>query len=197
MELGIRGAFGFANYGSGGRRGSDIDSHFGCIINLLLINFRIYYHLIMLLTLILIITNRHILDNKVLIMIKLKITHNQLTIQPKCAFLSAISDFWILIKVGRGSKFVIIDFVNSQIPNLPKSNYFWHFEPSYSVWRSVLTQGLYIDTIYRYYPTVLKNCNKFSLTNSIIDLAIKNFLSVFLSQLQNDINPCLYQFRAI
>ena len=46
MELGIRGAFGFANYESGGRRGSDTDSHFGCIINLLLIHFRINYHLL-------------------------------------------------------------------------------------------------------------------------------------------------------
>ena len=34
-----------------------------------------------------------ILHNKVLIIIMLKITHNKLVIQPKCAFLSAILDF--------------------------------------------------------------------------------------------------------
>ena len=39
MELGIQGALGFADYESGGRRGSDTDSHFVCIINLLLIHF--------------------------------------------------------------------------------------------------------------------------------------------------------------
>ena len=37
--LGIPGTFGSADYESGGRRGSDTDSHFGCIINLLLIHF--------------------------------------------------------------------------------------------------------------------------------------------------------------
>ena len=35
MELDIRGAFGFADYKSGRRRGSDTDLHFGYIINLL------------------------------------------------------------------------------------------------------------------------------------------------------------------
>ena len=35
MELGIWRAFRFADYESGGRRGSHTDSHFGCIINLL------------------------------------------------------------------------------------------------------------------------------------------------------------------
>ena len=35
MELSIRGTFGFADYESGGRRGSDIDSHFRCIINII------------------------------------------------------------------------------------------------------------------------------------------------------------------
>ena len=49
MELGIRGAFRFADYQSGGRRGSYTDSHFSCIINLLFIHFWIYYHLLMLL----------------------------------------------------------------------------------------------------------------------------------------------------
>ena len=49
MALGIRESFGFADYESGGRRGSEVDSHFGCIINLLLIHFRIYFHLLMLL----------------------------------------------------------------------------------------------------------------------------------------------------
>ena len=39
MALGIRGTFGFADYESGERRGLDTDSHFGCIINLLLIHF--------------------------------------------------------------------------------------------------------------------------------------------------------------
>ena len=29
MALGIRGTFGFVDYESGGRRGSDTDSHFG------------------------------------------------------------------------------------------------------------------------------------------------------------------------
>ena len=37
MELGIRGALGFADSESGGKRDSNTDSHFGCIINLLLI----------------------------------------------------------------------------------------------------------------------------------------------------------------
>ena len=44
MALGIRWTCGFADYESEGRRGSDINSHFGCIINLFLINFGIYYH---------------------------------------------------------------------------------------------------------------------------------------------------------
>ena len=35
MALGIRETFGFTDYESGGRRRSDTDSHFGCIINLL------------------------------------------------------------------------------------------------------------------------------------------------------------------
>ena len=48
MELGTRRAFGFADYESGGRRGLDTDSHFGFIINLLLINFLICYSLLML-----------------------------------------------------------------------------------------------------------------------------------------------------
>ena len=39
MALGIWGTFGFADYESGGRRGSDTDLHFGCIINLLFIHF--------------------------------------------------------------------------------------------------------------------------------------------------------------
>ena len=43
------GAFGFTDYESGRRWGPDTDSHFGCNINLLLINFWIYYHLLMLL----------------------------------------------------------------------------------------------------------------------------------------------------
>ena len=33
MKLGIRRAFEFSDYESGGRRGSDEDSHFGYIIN--------------------------------------------------------------------------------------------------------------------------------------------------------------------
>ena len=49
MELGIRGAFDFADYESGERRGSDTDSHFDCIINSLLIHFWIYYYLFTLL----------------------------------------------------------------------------------------------------------------------------------------------------
>ena len=49
MELGIRGGFELADYESGRRRGSDTDLHFGCIINLLLIHFWIYHHLLMLL----------------------------------------------------------------------------------------------------------------------------------------------------
>ena len=96
MERSIRGAFGFADYEFGGRRGLDTNSHFACIINLLLIHFWIYVHLLMLLIdLIIIISNRHILDNKVLIIMKLKIIHNKLIIQPKCAFLAAILDFRI------------------------------------------------------------------------------------------------------
>ena len=39
MKLGIRKAFGFTDYESRGKRGSDKDSHFSCIINLLLIHF--------------------------------------------------------------------------------------------------------------------------------------------------------------
>ena len=39
MALGIPGTFGFADYEFGARRGSDRDSHFVCIINLLLIYF--------------------------------------------------------------------------------------------------------------------------------------------------------------
>ena len=39
MALGIPGTFGFADYESGGRWGSDTDLHFRCIINLLLIHF--------------------------------------------------------------------------------------------------------------------------------------------------------------
>ena len=39
MALGIPGTLGFADYESGGRQGSDTDSHFGCIINLLLTHF--------------------------------------------------------------------------------------------------------------------------------------------------------------
>ena len=39
MALYITGTFGFADYESGGKRGSDTDSHLGCIINLLLIHF--------------------------------------------------------------------------------------------------------------------------------------------------------------
>ena len=39
MALGIRGNFGFADYESGKRRGSDTDLHFVCIINLLLKHF--------------------------------------------------------------------------------------------------------------------------------------------------------------
>ena len=38
MELGIRGAFEFADNDSGGRRGSDTDSQFRCIINSLLMH---------------------------------------------------------------------------------------------------------------------------------------------------------------
>ena len=49
MVLNIRGTCGFADYKSGGRRGSNTDSHFGCIVNLLLIHFLIYYHVLMLL----------------------------------------------------------------------------------------------------------------------------------------------------
>ena len=36
MTLGVRGTFAFADYESGGRRGSDTDLHFDYIINLLL-----------------------------------------------------------------------------------------------------------------------------------------------------------------
>ena len=96
MALSIWGTFGFADYESGERRGLDTDSRFGCIINLLSIHFWINYHLLILLlylTLLLIITNKHILHNKVLIIIKLKITYNKLIIQIKCAVLSAILDF--------------------------------------------------------------------------------------------------------
>ena len=39
MTLGIRETFGFADYETGARQGSDTDSHFGCIIHLLLIHF--------------------------------------------------------------------------------------------------------------------------------------------------------------
>ena len=39
MALGTPGIFGFADFESGGRRGLDTGSHFGCIINLLLIHF--------------------------------------------------------------------------------------------------------------------------------------------------------------
>ena len=38
MALGIRGTFGFADYESGEREGSDTDSHFGCIIINFIIN---------------------------------------------------------------------------------------------------------------------------------------------------------------
>ena len=40
--------FGFADYESGERRGSDADSHFGCMINLLFILFWIYDYLLIL-----------------------------------------------------------------------------------------------------------------------------------------------------
>ena len=43
----LRGAFGFADYESGERRGSYTDSHFGGIINLILIHFSICYHFLM------------------------------------------------------------------------------------------------------------------------------------------------------
>ena len=59
MDLCTRGPFEFADYESEGKRGSDTDSHFGCIINSLLIHFWIYYYLFILF----IITNRHISDN--------------------------------------------------------------------------------------------------------------------------------------
>ena len=49
MALGIRGTFRLADYKFEGRRGSDADSHFGCIVSLLLIDFWIYYHLLTLL----------------------------------------------------------------------------------------------------------------------------------------------------
>ena len=49
MELCIREAFGFADYEYERKRGSDTDSHFGCIINLLFIHLWIYYHLLILL----------------------------------------------------------------------------------------------------------------------------------------------------
>ena len=49
MALGIRGTFGFSDYEFGARWGSDTDSHFVFIINLLLIHFLIYYHLSILL----------------------------------------------------------------------------------------------------------------------------------------------------
>ena len=39
MTLGIRGTFEFADYESGGGGGSETDSYFGCITNLLLIHF--------------------------------------------------------------------------------------------------------------------------------------------------------------
>ena len=39
MALGIPGTFGFYNYESGGRQGSDTDLHFSCIINLSIIHF--------------------------------------------------------------------------------------------------------------------------------------------------------------
>ena len=39
MALDIQGTFGFAEYESEGRRGSDTDSHFAYIINSLLIHF--------------------------------------------------------------------------------------------------------------------------------------------------------------
>ena len=38
MAHDTRGTFGFADYESGGRRGSDTDSHFACIFNLSLIH---------------------------------------------------------------------------------------------------------------------------------------------------------------
>ena len=49
IELCIRKAFGFADYELGGTWGSDTESHFGCIINLLWIHFWIYYYLLILL----------------------------------------------------------------------------------------------------------------------------------------------------
>ena len=49
MKLDIRGSLGFADYESGRRRDPDTDSHFGCIIDLLIIHFRIYYYLLILL----------------------------------------------------------------------------------------------------------------------------------------------------
>ena len=39
MALGIRGTFRFADYESERRRGSDTDSYFDCIIDLLLMHF--------------------------------------------------------------------------------------------------------------------------------------------------------------
>ena len=49
MAHDTRGTFGFADYESGGRRGSDTDSHFACIFNLSLIHIWICYHLLILL----------------------------------------------------------------------------------------------------------------------------------------------------
>ena len=46
MTLGIRKTFEFADYESGG---GGVQKHFGCITNLLLIHFWIYYHLLILL----------------------------------------------------------------------------------------------------------------------------------------------------
>ena len=49
MALGIQWTFGFVDYEFEERRGSDKDSHFGCIIYLLLIHFLIYYNSLILL----------------------------------------------------------------------------------------------------------------------------------------------------
>ena len=82
MKLGIPGTDqGFADYEFRGRRN-------------IIIYFQInYYRLILLIDLIINYYFRHILDSKVLRIKSVRITHNILIIQPKCAFFSVILDF--------------------------------------------------------------------------------------------------------
>ena len=117
-------------------------------------------------------TNRHILHNKVLIIMKLKITHNKLIIQPKCAFLSAILDLWILIQLGEGSIFVISDFVNSRVPNSTEIKLFLVF------WSAIFGLAVHLapgallalppPTVYKIYNKVAERLPK--TTNTFIQI---------------------------